>query len=180
MPKRIGYAAVAGGVLLGLMEPAAAAAPGGLCAPDEQVFFECVVGARKALKTVALCGSKSLSKTSGYLQYRFGKPGALELRFPENREDGRTLFRYAHYGRFQVERTAVNFRNGGVAYSVFDRYEGETRPAVRERGVAVTPANAAGQTVTLLCTGQGRSELHRLQAILPCDRDDPLNLGECP
>ena len=49
------------------------------CRAQEQVVFSCSLGK----KTVSVCASADLSATSGYLQYRFGPKGALELAFPD-------------------------------------------------------------------------------------------------
>lgn len=50
-----------------------------LCNADELVIFSCATGARVA----SICASKSLSKTDGYMQYRFGRNENVELSYPE-------------------------------------------------------------------------------------------------
>jgi hypothetical protein len=60
-----------------------------LCAPAERVYFSCRIG----LKTVSLCGSEQLTKTSGYLQYRFGRIGIdPELIYPPTQMHPRGQF----------------------------------------------------------------------------------------
>jgi hypothetical protein len=113
------------------------------------------------------------------LQYRFGRAGALELEYPTKRGDPRTAFRYSHYTRPQVSRTAVGFSQGGATYWVFDGYEGDLKPATREQGVEVS-LQGAGKSVTLRCVGVVKSDLGSLEAVLPCAKDDSLNLGNCP
>ena len=49
-----------------------------LCAANERVIFSCSTGAH----TASICASKTLSKDAA-MQYRFGKPGSLELVYPE-------------------------------------------------------------------------------------------------
>jgi Phage integrase family len=51
-----------------------------LCASGEETFFRCVLKGRA--KEAALCGSKDLSKSSGWLSFRFGSPGAIEVEYP--------------------------------------------------------------------------------------------------
>jgi hypothetical protein len=150
---------------------------GTLCQQDEKVFFSCPL--KEGKKIVSLCGSTSLTTTEGYLQYRFGEAGKVELEFPRQRQETWKLFRYSHYFRYQVERTTVSFDNNGYRYMIFDHYEGDTQPKVQQQGVEVTPPGAGQQAVTLLCRGAASGDLNSLNAIIPCDKDDPLNMGEC-
>src|SRR5438270_6758919 len=155
---------------------AAPVQPGTLCQLDEQVMFSCAVKSGK--KLLSLCGSKDLTDQTGYLKYRFGLPGQIELEFPTQRQDSQKSFRYAHYYRAQVDRFSVSFTNKGHTYTVFDNYEGDSTPAVHEVGLELT---LPGQKEhTLLCDGTGSGKLHDLRAIVPCDKEDPLNMGECP
>ena len=43
------------------------------CTPDEQVVFQCDIGARR----VAVCASRGLGPQGGQLQYRYGRPAAV-------------------------------------------------------------------------------------------------------
>ncbi len=74
-----------GAIMFGLsasgLSALAAAAPT-FCKPAELTVFSCTAGA----KMVSVCATKSASAQTGYLQYRFGKPGAkapIELMLPE-------------------------------------------------------------------------------------------------
>lgn len=151
-----------------------------LCEPDERVFFDCEIAGKKGPKRVSVCGSQNPAGKGGYLQYRFGRAGALELEYPPGRGDPGGAFRYSHYARFQVSRTAVGFTREGAAYWVFDDYEGDAPPATRVQGVQVTLRGAKEKSLTLSCVGVATSELGSLETVLPCANDDPLNLGECP
>ena len=113
------------------------------------------------------------------MQYRFGRTGKLELEFPKRRQGTQEMFRYAQYSRYQVNRVAVNFQRGGFTYSLFDSYEGDTSPQTRHQGVQVTPSRAGRKEVTLMCREAAVGNLYSLSSILPCDKDDPLNMGEC-
>jgi hypothetical protein len=84
-----------------------------LCQPGENVVESCVAGAR----TVSLCASGTISATEGYLQYRIGKPGALELEFPATRQHPRGLFTY----NMGIQgNSGVAFKNDGFEYTLFD------------------------------------------------------------
>jgi len=56
-----------------------------LCATEETVVFSCRTVGKKA-KLLSLCGSKVLDEKTGYIQYRFGQPGNVELEFPKEKQ----------------------------------------------------------------------------------------------
>jgi len=143
-----------------------------LCRSEEQVFFSCTIAASN--KIVSLCGAKIIDTRRGYIQYRFGKGGALELQYPRERANTQRVFRYAHYFRAQVDRTEIIFDNQGFRYVVFDYYEGDVRPAIKETGVRVTPHRSEQETV-LKCSGNPIGNLGNLESIVPRDMDNPLN-----
>jgi hypothetical protein len=147
------------------------------CRQEEDILFSCPV--KDGTTIVSLCGSKHLTAQEGYLQYRYGRRGHIELEFPAQRQDTQTMFRYAHYSRYQVNRVVVSFQRGGYTYALFDNDEGDILPKTHQQGVQVTPSKAARKEVTLMCRETALGNLHSLSAILPCDKDDPLNMGEC-
>lgn len=146
-----------------------------LCAEEEQTVFSCKV--RKHNKILAICASKDLSKSTGYLQYRFGRPGSLDLVFPIEKETSRQQFSFARYTRYQVAKVAVVFRNNDHSYSVFDNYDGESGTPTRERGVAITGPDEHKKPMTYLCSQQAVSSLSKLESVLSCDPE--LSFGGC-
>jgi hypothetical protein len=148
-----------------------------LCHDDEQVLFSCPV--QGGTKTVSLCGSRDLTDKAGYLQYRFGRAGNLELEFPPQRRETWRMFRYSHYFRYQVDRMAVRFDNNGFTYTLFDSYEGDTEPKVRQQGVQITLPEKGRKDIIILCHATAVGNLRRLIALVPCDTDDASNMGEC-
>jgi len=136
---------------------------GSLCESNEKTVFSCVVG--KSAKTVSLCSSIELTKDRGYLQYRFGLPGKLELEFPKQREQTLSLFKYSHYFRAQVDQTEISFTSDGYRYSIFDDYNGEQKPAQHERGIRITPPN--GKEMTLNCLGTATTHYEDLPEAFP-------------
>ena len=146
--------------------------PISLCQPKEQVVFACRV--KPSNQLVSLC-ARDLGQPQASLQYRFGRPGQIELQHPQHATGSLQAFRHAGYGRYQVERQSVSFERRGVSYTVFDDYEGDMRPARHARGVQVSRGEQ--EPATLLCTGPVRSELHRLQGVLACDETQAL---ACP
>jgi len=133
-----------------------------LCLPTERVVFSCSL--KRSAKLVALCSSKSLTKETGYLQYRFGLPGKVELEFPKQREGSSQAFRYHHYFRAQVDLTEISFTNDGIEYTVFDNYNGEEKPATSDEGVTVSQK---GKDTTLSCNGRAKVDFANLDTVLP-------------
>ena len=161
------------GVLAGaaLMAPPAAqagtAAPGSLCEAGEAVQFSCPMGRGRLL---SVCGQPPAA-----LQYRFGKPGQIELRYPADAAQGPQLFLFAQYMRYQVDRIALHFTNEGTDYEVFDEHEDGKRSA----GVRVSKAGD-GRETALPCRGPVTSRLGALRPLLRCDADSALQGGSCP
>jgi hypothetical protein len=147
------------------------------CSASESVLFSCKI--KGSTKVLSLCGSKELSKDTGYLQYRFGRPGAVELRFPEEKKNSQTQFLYYHYFRAQVDRTYVSFKNGGYKYSINDDYEGDVKPASHDRGLSLeNESGASAENHDFVCTGPVISHLEKLKGVIPCDQENALN--DCP
>src|SRR5258708_34242175 len=97
--------------------------PPSLCQADEQVIFSCISHSRG--KTASLCASRSLRSDRGYIVYRFGHPGRVELEYPDQHAGSRLKFRFAHYSRPLVDRFQVTFENGSSHYALCDFYEEE-------------------------------------------------------
>ena len=137
--------------------------PGSLCESTEKTVFSCTVG--KAAKMVSLCSSKELTKDRGYLQYRFGLPGKIELEFPKQREESRSAFKYSHYFRAQFDQTEISFNSDGYEYAIFDDYNGEQKPAQRDQGIRITPPT--GKETTLSCRGKAKAQYGDLADVFP-------------
>ena len=135
-----------------------------LCAKDETTYFSCPASNGRSIN---LCG-----KYAQTLQYRFGKPGRVELAFPARPEEGADAFRYAHYTRFQVDRFELRFDNAGAEYVLFDYMESNRR----EAGVGVTQG---GKEVRVSCRRPVRSRLGDLEGKLKCDTGSALAGGAC-
>ena len=67
---------------LGAAEPTA-------CPATQRTLFACVTGG----KLVAVCGSATLTATSGSVQYRFGRPDKVELSYPASGAEWRPVTR---------------------------------------------------------------------------------------
>ena len=135
---------------------------GTLCEQAEKIVFSCpIVNSRKI---VSLCSSKELTKEKGYLQYRFGVPGKIELEFPNQREQTQKAFKYSHYFRAQVDTTDISFVNGDTEYDVFDDYNGEQKPVRHEQGVKISTPKHEG---AIYCRGQAKAHYEDLAEVFP-------------
>ena len=135
---------------------------GSLCANTEKIVFSCPIS--KSAKIVSLCSSKEFTNEKGYLQYRYGVPGKIELEFPGQREQTQKAFKYSHYFRAQVDRTDISFVNGDTEYSVFDDYNGEQKPAQHEQGVQITTPK---HELVLNCRGRAKAHYEDLADVFP-------------
>ena len=146
-----------------------------LCAANEQLIFG---GVTTGGKMVCLCGSPNLTAQRGYLQYRFGRPGRIELEYPAERAGSQQRFYYAHYTRFQREWASVRFRNQEYNYRLFYSFDGETGRPTTEYGLNVYLGEGDKGTNFTLRRNTVVGRLQALEDILPCDREDPTN--DCP
>ena len=135
-----------------------------LCAKDERVIFSCPV--KRPAKIVSLCASRDLTNDHGYLQYRFGVPGRIELEYPKERQGTQAKFQYSHYFRAQFDTTSINFTIDGYEYSLFDDYNGEEKPKISTQGVSVT-APGKPKEVSFVCRTKPKVDYNDLQAVLP-------------
>ncbi|OYX70945.1 MAG: hypothetical protein B7Y95_14085 [Rhizobiales bacterium 32-66-11] len=94
------------------LTPAAAAPAGTLCHPDEAVIFSCPAGAR----TVSICASGDLDAGSGLVLYRYGRPGRVELTYPDPAVPpaqaftaGRLMFAGGGGAWFRFEKTPFRY-----------------------------------------------------------------------
>jgi hypothetical protein len=171
------YVVVVGAIIIFCAATSAVQTPS-LCDASEAIIFSCRI--KGSNKILSLCSSKQLSKDAGYLQYRFGRPDAVELTFPEEKRNSQTQFLYNHYFRFQVDRTEVSFKNGGYRYSIYDYYDAETKPEKMNRGVSIEYEGSEEKSVgsrDFECTGPVISGLRKLKDVIPCDKENALG---CP
>jgi hypothetical protein len=154
------------GCLAGVCHAGGAPPHVGLCVAGETAYFSC---AASRARSISVCGASPST-----LQYRFGRPQAIELRFPASPAEGPKRIHFAHYGRYQTDRIELRFENAGAEYVVFDYQESGKRLG----GVRVTTTD--GKQRELSCTGPITSRLAELKEALPCDRSSALNGGSCP
>lgn len=141
-------------------KPAAAAAktPSSLCTEDESVIFACSTGS----KFVSVCEAKKATRTTGHLQYRFGKLDStepLDLTLPEAYMPANKAATGEHMPFSGGAGAFLRFDKGAFSYVVYTGVgrwgpKGETR---EKAGVVV---ERSGKLVSSLkCKGEVQSEL---------------------
>lgn len=115
-------------VLLFGLDVAHAATPG-LCEAGESTYFSCKL---KGSKMLAICGSGQVDPLendghrAAWLQYRMGRPGALELVFPKRRSGSVAKFTGESHRGVGVRIDALHFSIGSIRYAVEDAYSSLT------------------------------------------------------
>jgi hypothetical protein len=150
------------------------ARPASLCNREEKTLFSCALKGKG--KLLSICGSGRLDAKSGYLQYRFGRAGDVELEFPKEREGTQAAFRYTRYTRPLVTYLVLRFETQGYLYSVHQNYNGEERPVVNEAGVTVTPLKQkSAQPTEFQCRLPVEGTLMNLEDVVRrADDEEPL------
>ena len=103
--------------LIAMAAMPAAQAAATLCASDEQVLFSCPIV--KSQKIVSVCGSMQLTATKGYVQYRFGRAGAVEMTFPQNKVNTQAQFGWNTNYHRDVTDNWLTFSHEKYSYGVF-------------------------------------------------------------
>jgi hypothetical protein len=92
-----------------------------LCSVDETVVFACAV---KGQRLVSVCASRALSSSSGYVQYRFGRPAKIEVAVPTTATSATSATSAAADAaawRSDVRSHTVMYAGGGGAYLRFNQ-----------------------------------------------------------
>lgn len=129
-------------------------------------------------RIVSVCGSADPGALNGYLQYRFGRIGHIEMQYPSMQEGSARQFRFYHYGRYRVERLGLIFRRRNFEYTTYSHYEGDEKP--EKTLIGLTVSRDDGRTVSdLRCTLPLVDRLSELEDAVPCDRGNALAM-KCP
>lgn len=134
------FAGMAFAVSLGLPMLAAGASH---CTADEVQFWSCSTKG----KVYELCASRDLGKEKGYLQYRAGRIGKVELVFPPGRSNPLGVFSYRLFNR----HASLSFNIGEYQYELIDKLIGRSEIGVMKSGhgsVSTLGCERSTQTLT--------------------------------
>lgn len=87
-----------------------------LCKKDEIDYFSCRVAQGK--KIISICGNITNGEINddSWLQYRFGKVGAIELTYPKKRQNSALKFEGNYFNKYSV--IDLRFINENTLYGV--------------------------------------------------------------
>ena len=106
------------------------------CQVHEEKVFSCQI--QKSNKVLSLCAVSGKANNSGYLHYRFGRPGYVELQYPQGVQDSYSKFRWQTIAYSGGWDTRIQFSNAGHRYQVYDRaYKIDIKHKDRSGGVLV-------------------------------------------
>jgi hypothetical protein len=86
------------------------------CQGEEREVFSCAL---RNGKTVSICASPALSADAGYLQYRYGRLGHVELEYPSSRTGSQARFDFESHRPYQGEYESLGFEKDGYRYSTY-------------------------------------------------------------
>jgi hypothetical protein len=144
--------------------------PNSLCARDERIIFSCRLDDQAKIGSV--CASKELAINRGYLQYRFGRPGEIELEYPKDRAGTQEKFQYSHYSRPLFDLTRLRFVVDGDEYQVLDDVRYVRDESVQ--GVRITSPDGGYQLQR--CTTQPTIDYGGLNSVLQGNEAEALTI----
>ncbi len=97
-----------------LMNSASAATPASHCLANETTLFTCTLTNKKI---VSLCSTKKTPRDTGYLQYRFGVLGRVELAIP-NKKSGIPVFALVHSKDKYTEYDKIAIVSEPLTYNI--------------------------------------------------------------
>ena len=86
-----------------------------LCAPHEDIYFSCHEGR----KIISVCASGNISPVNGYVQYRIGRPNAIEMEYPDMPNSPKEHFYLSNISGGNLNFTHLKFTSSKYNYVVF-------------------------------------------------------------
>lgn len=136
-----------------------------LCQPTEQVIWSCSTTRNKI---ASVCASKNLTAEKGYVQYRFGTIGKIELELPSGKINSQNFFTYSRYTRPLVTMLTLSFENKGYKYEIHDDDNSEEKPPVRSASIDISNGDKSS---SITCRQPTSGSLMKLEDIVPKDEN---------
>ncbi|NIF70961.1 hypothetical protein F3J16_12300 [Burkholderia sp. Ap-962] len=146
-----------------------------LCAAGDTVVFNCKLKENK--KLFSLCSSKDLSNRAGFLQFRYGSPGKIELTYPEIKIGSQPHFGYDAYSRADVSTFILGFENGIYRYELSETTEGGDQEVSTRELLVRSPNHRRDMHLTCLDDANLTSNISILESVVPCDRNREIGGG---
>lgn len=84
-----------------------------LCFPGENIYFSCSL---ENGKIASICARDNVSPIQGYVQYRYGGVGAVELEYPKKHVAPKGVFYLVDASEGSVNQNIIKFRSGPYTY----------------------------------------------------------------
>ncbi|WNZ84223.1 hypothetical protein [Pseudomonas sp. P108] len=88
---------------------------GTLCSAEEDIYFSCPLTGGK---TVSVCAQGNNKPTAGYVQYRYGVPGKIEMLYPQKNVPPKGKFFVVDASEGSVNLNNIKFKKGPYTYLV--------------------------------------------------------------
>lgn len=88
---------------------------GTLCSAEEDIYFSCPLTGGK---TVSVCAKGNNKPTAGYVQYRYGFPGKIEMLYPQKSVSPKGKFFVVDASEGSVNLNNIKFKKGPYTYLV--------------------------------------------------------------
>lgn len=88
---------------------------GALCSAEEGIYFSCPLTGGK---TVSVCAQGNNKPAAGYVQYRYGVPGKIEMVYPQNNVPPKNKFFVVNASEGSVNLNIIKFKKGPYTYLV--------------------------------------------------------------
>ena len=145
-----------------------------LCDATEKIIFNCQLKLSK--KTISVCGSQSLTKDSGYIQYRFGTKKNLELIYPSTKINSQSHFFWNDKRFYQSSLFELTFENKGYFYTLSKYDVSDVMndiPSGAQGGEIIVQKKGDARYNTLKCSGYPDGDFY-LQGIVR-DREELID-----
>ena len=133
-----------------------------LCRAEEIDYFSCETTANQ--KIVSVCGNITDGEITGesWLQYRFGKKGAIELLYPSKASGSVEKFEGNYFGRYNV--IDLRFMSGKALYGVElnHTYDGDEAQQRDQPSGGITVHLGKTKHVSIDCKKVNASKYFRL------------------
>ena len=110
-----------------------------LCSKDEITLWSCETGKR----IYSLCSSHTVTRTSGYIQYRASARGKVVFTYPTERKPPLDSFMYNSFGNGNA---SVGFTSNGYGYTLFD-------PLREDSSIRISAPAPSGKQTEIRCGG---------------------------
>ncbi|MFD0739829.1 hypothetical protein ACFQZQ_11100 [Lysobacter koreensis] len=148
-----------------------------LCQSDEHVVFSC--GIERSRKTASVCASPDMNDSQGHIVYRYGRPGRVELTYPEIASGSFSKFFYAEYTRPLLTRQTLRFINKDHEYLIEVENNSEESPHTYGAGISVSGPRSL--ELELKCASDGLTGIDaNVEGVLPCDGESVWAEFSCP